>query len=182
MKKSSIMIAFLLSFCAIAGSSTEFKSKNSLATPIFYQGTSSQFPNHQIKFGYCLLGGTLEYQYLSNFRPKTRNSIQKSKYWMVQVGHFVPVTIGTGKETNWFYCIRRGYTFGHLETSIGYTFRIHHYITSSYPMGIPETENKFFPTGHLGFTTLGLRNRFKFNVSLGYPEFLSIGTTVSLRY
>jgi hypothetical protein len=123
----------------------------------------------EIKIGISIITPTIEYKYCTSAERAFRGgSNQLKKFWIAQIGyHLLPL------NNKFSIGIKRGYTIDHFEAGFGLFYSNWPWIKDSFSTAV-------LPSFNLGFTTLGLNNRFRFNCGIGLPEIFYIGTSYSL--
>lgn len=123
-------------------------------------------PSNKIKIGLSLITTVLEFHYYSpDGGQRFRNLNDSENYWIAQLG-IHPFWID-----QFYFGIKRGVVYNHLEASLGVAFSM----ASAYFF-----ESPLFPTFNVGFTTLGLKSKLRFNCGIGLPEIIYVGTSYSL--
>jgi hypothetical protein len=123
-------------------------------------------PSNKIKIGLSLITTVLEFHYYTpDGGQRFRNLNDSENYWIAQLG-IHPFWID-----QFYFGIKRGVVYNHLEASLGVAFSM----ASEYFF-----ESPLFPTFNVGFTTLGLKSKLRFNCGIGLPEIIYVGTSYSL--
>ncbi len=149
------------------------KSKSSESINAFNPSSSqgmkpAQFYDHRnrLKVGFSLITTVLEYHYYSpDGGQRFRNLNDSENYWIAQLG-IHPFWIN-----QFYFGIKRGVVYNHLEASLGVAFSM---------ASVYFFESPLIPTFNVGYTTLGLKSRLRFNCGIGLPEIIYVGTSLSL--
>ena len=121
---------------------------------------------NEIKIGISIVTPIIEYKYCTSADRAFRGgSNQITKYWVAQLGYH----LWAENQKKFSIGIKRGYTIDHFDAGIGLLY-------TTWVFNSPS----ILPCINLGFTTLGLNNRMRFNFGVGFPEFIYVGTSYSL--
>jgi hypothetical protein len=121
---------------------------------------------NEIKIGISIVTPIIEYKYCTSADRAFRGGLnQIKKFWVAQLGYH----LWAENQKKFSIGIKRGYTIDHFDAGIGILY-------TTWVFSSPS----ILPCINLGFTTLGLKNRMRFNFGVGFPEFIYIGTSYSL--
>ena len=122
--------------------------------------------SNKIKIGLSPITTVLEFHFnIPDGGQRFRRAYDSENYWIAQLG-FHPLWIN-----QLFLGLKRGYVINHFEAGFGVAFST----VSQVLFG-----SLLFPTFNVGFTTLGLNSKLRFNCGIGLPEIIYVGTSYSL--